>query len=234
MITRKTSWILATAASLGIAAPLFAQQAEGGHANSAAPADQASQSESSQRAQETDQQINKLLVDIAQDPKTASDKLFILTAAIHNQSEIELAKAVAQRTKNDQVRQMAERLIQRLQKTNDQLQKTAQALGMPLPQGLGQLPVKEVAIVSSLPEDQLDRGYTARVQADNAQDASQYQSESQIAQNPQVKQFAQDEQQGMRDREQDADQTAQGIGMQRQGEAQPAANTIRHNESDGK
>lgn len=230
---------VATVASLIIVGTAVAQQsgqdqsgrgsASDQQRQSATP-DQSSQSGSSNQnaaaRQQADEQITRTLAQIAQDPKTAADKLFLLTAALHNQSEIELAREVMQKTQNPQVKKMAQNMIQELQKTRDQLQQTAQAVGLQLPPELGQAAVQEVRIVAALPADQLDRQYTAQAQADNAQDASQYQSEAQIAQDPQVKRFAQQQAEGIQQRSQDANQTAKGIGMPGGEEAQPASGKL--------
>lgn len=230
MFSRKSSWVLAAAASMALGNVAFADQAAADRADASPAADQSRQSDATDRdaqaERQTDDQINHLLAQIAQDPKTAADKLFLLTAAIHNQAEIELARAVVQKSQNEQVKKMAQRMIQELQKTHDQLQQTAQAVGLQLPQTLGRAAVQEVHIVAALPADQVDRQYTAHVQADNAEDASAYQSESQIGQDPQVKRFADDQMQGVRQRSRDANQTAQGIGMQGGEEAQPASGNI--------
>jgi predicted outer membrane protein len=230
MFSRKSSWILAAAASLAVGNIAFADQPAADRADASPAANQSSRSDATDRnaqsERQTDDQINHLLAQIAQDPKTAADKLFILTAAIHNQAEIELARAVLQKSQNEQVRKMAQRMIQELQKTHDQLQQTAQAVGLQLPQTLGQAAVQEVHIVAALPADQLDRQYTAHVQADNAQDASEYQSESQIAQDPQVKRFADDQLRGARQRTRETNEVAQGMGMQGGDEAQPASGNI--------
>ena len=213
------------------------QQTAGDQSNRSGASDQNSQGsqqggragasdQSAQGGRQADDQIHQILTQIAQDPKTAADKLFLLTAAMHNQAEIELAREVAQKTQNPQVKKMAQNMVQQLQKTHEQIQQTAQAVGLQLPRDLNQAAVQEVQIVAALPADQLDRQYTARAQADNAQDTSQYQSEAQIAQDPQVKRFAQEQAQGMQQRSQDANQTARGLGMAGGEEAQPAGGNI--------
>ena len=225
MMSRKTTVVLAATASLVIGAATVAQQSGQGRSGSS--------DQGRQRGRQIDQQISQLLDQIAQDPKTAADKLFLLNAAIHTQAEIELAREVAQKSQNEQVKKMAQNLVQQLKQTNDQLQQTARSLGLQLPQELAQAAVQEVQIVAALPGDQIDRQYTAQVQADNAQDVSQYQSESQIAQDPQVKRFAQDQVRGAQQRTRDANQTAEGMGMRGGEEAQPAAGTVKGNAGGG-
>jgi predicted outer membrane protein len=168
--------------------------------------------------------IDRLLADIAKDPKTSADKLFILQSALQTKSEIELAKQVAQKSQNAAVKKMAQQMQQSLTQQWQQLQQTAQAIGLELPQELAQAQVAEVNIVAALPADQIDQQYLSQVQTDNAEDLARYQSQSQVAQDPRVKQFAQQQVAQAQKRSQDANQVAQGIGMQ--GEAQPAGARI--------
>lgn len=225
---RTLSFSLAAAAGLALGSAAFAEQ--GQPSDRATPAAQQQSDRAAQPGQQTNaqQQIDQLLAQIASDPKTASDKLFLLTAAIHNQSEIELAREVLQKSQNEQVKKMAQQMLDSLQKTHDRIQQTAQAIGLPLPQELTQAAVQEVHIVAALPADQLDRQYTAHAQADNAEDVSDFQSQSQIAQDPQVRRFAQQQAAESQQRSQDANRTARGFGMpDGSGEAQPAGAAIK-------
>jgi predicted outer membrane protein len=253
MTSRKTSLVLAAAAALALGgisvgepadrANSADQQGQSGQAGQQGQGQQGqgqqgqgqqSQGQQGQGQQaDAQRQINQLLAQIAADPNTAADKLFVLTAALHNQSEMQLAKEVLQKTQNEQVKRMAQQMLDSLQKTHQQLQQTAQAIGLQLPQELAQAAVQEVHIIAALPADQLDKSYTSHVQADNAQDLSEAQSESQIAQDPQVRRFAQDQVSSSQDRSRDADQTAQGLGMKGGRDAQPAGATIRK-DSDSK
>jgi predicted outer membrane protein len=237
MSPRKTSLVLTAAASILLGQSAFPEPADrAGQADRSGQAGQSGQGQGQggqarqggqDQSDAQQQQINQLLTQIAADPKTAADKLFILTAAVHNQSEIELAKEVLQKTQNEQVKRMAQQMIKSLQQTHDQLQQTAQAIGLPLPKELAQAAIQEVRIVAALPADQLDQQYTAHVQADNAQDLSSSQSQAKIAQDPQVKKYAQDQVTAAQQRTQDADQTAQGMGMPGSRDAQQAGAKIR-------
>jgi putative membrane protein len=221
MNLRTTSFALVSAAALAIGSAAFA----------ADPPAQPGEPQQPQQPQgnqaDPQQQINQLLVQIAADPKTAADKLFVLTAALHNQSEIALAKEALQKSQNDQVKKMAKHMIDSLQKTHEKIQQTAQAIGLPLPQELAQAAVHEVSIVAALPADQFDRQYTAHAQSDNAEDLSDYQSQAEIAQDPQVRRFAKDQADEVRQRSQDTNQTARGMNMPGTGEAQPAGAAIK-------
>jgi predicted outer membrane protein len=225
MILRKTSLILAAAATLALGRATFADPPDRPAAPPAPGQPQAQPD--GQRQGDAQQQINDLLAQIAADPKTAPDKLFVLTAALHNNSELQLARAIEKKTQNEHVKKLAQQMIDSLQKTHEQIQQTAQAIGLPIPQELAKAEVEAVGIVAALPEDQLDQQYTSHVQSDNAQDLSEARSEEQIAQDPRVRKFAHDEVPQIEQRTQEGDQTAQAMGMPGGNEAQPAAGKIK-------
>ena len=226
MVLRTMSSVLVAAGLLVTTAAFGQQHNESDRSRSAAPQQNA-------KGGEGDEQLDQLLVQIAQDPKTAADKLFLLTAAMHNRSEIELAKGVMQKTQNPQVKKTAQSMLQRLEKTQNQLERTAQAIGLQIPPELNRAAVQEVQIVAAMPPDQMDRQYMARAQADNANDASQYQSQAQIAEDPQVRQFSQDQAQGVQERTRNANQTARGLGMSGGEEAQPASGNVSGHRANG-
>jgi len=237
MLLRKTSLALVVTTSLAFGGVAFSQPSDtnrpaaGGQARDPGqnrPGDQAGRQADAQR------QIDPLLAQIAAEPKTAADKLFILTAALHTQSELQLAKEVQQKTQNEQVKKMAQQMIDSLQKTHEQLQQVAQALGLQIPQTLAQAAVQEVNIVAALPADQLDKQYTAAVQADNAQDLSQYESQASIAQDQRVRDYANGQVPAIRQRTQGANDVARGMDMPGHGDAQPAGATIKGKGGNGR
>jgi predicted outer membrane protein len=240
MVLQKTSLALAVTTSLALGGIAFAQQSDANRP--AAPAaggqardpDQNKPGDQAAGPADVQRQIDQLLLQIAADPKTAADKLFILTAALHAQSELQLAREVMQKTENEQVKKMAQQMIDSLQKTHGQLQQVAQALGLQLPQTLAQAAIQEVNIVAALPADQVDKQYTAAVQADNAQDLSQYESQAAIAQDPRVRDFAKGQVPAIQQRAQGANDVARGMDMPGRGDAQPAGATIKGKGGDGR
>jgi putative membrane protein len=228
MFSRNVTSAFAAVVSLAIGSASLAQPAQ--NDRNGAPQQQPSNREQNTRGQQaqTDAQdeIDNLLDQIAADPKTSADKLFILTAALHTQSELQMAKEVAAKTQNPQVKKLADQMIDHLSKTNEKIQQTAQAVGLQLPTQLAQAAVQEVHIIAALPADQLDKQYTARVQSNNAEDQSRYQSQAQIAQDQRVRQFARDQASGMQQQSADANQAAQSLEMSNSGEARPAGANI--------
>ena len=221
MTSRPTSVALIVAATLVLGVAAFAQEGAGQQRG------REGQAQGGQAQADIERQINELFAQIAQDPETAADKLFLLTTVLDNRAEIELARRVQEKAKNDQVKRLAQRMAQQLEQENQELQRTAQALGMRIPEGIQQAAVQEVRIVAALPADQLDKQYTAHVQAENAGDVAAYQSAAEIANNPQVKQLAQQQLRAQQQRSGEWNQSAQAQGMPSGSEARPAGGTIR-------
>jgi putative membrane protein len=178
------------------------------------------------RTQPADHQIEQLLAKIAEDPDTAADKVFLMTAVLNNQVQIQLAQQVMQKTQNGQVKRLAQRMVQDLSKEDQDLRQIAQSLGLQIPEGLARADAMEVDIVAALPADQMDKAYVASVEADGAADASSFGSQAQISQNDRVRQIATQQGRSQQDRSQEATQTAQAIGM-RGNEPQPAGAQLR-------
>jgi predicted outer membrane protein len=178
--------------------------------------------------QAADEQINQLMAQIAQDPETAADKVFLLTAILDNAAQLQLAREVSEKSQNPQVKKLAQRMMQELQQSDQQLRQTAQAVGLQVPEGLARAHAMEIEIIAALPADQMDRAYTASVMADGASAKSNYQSQSQIAQNDRVRQMSQQQARACQMRHDQTSQTAQALGMQGAGEdqARPAGATI--------
>jgi predicted outer membrane protein len=219
MFSRKISLSVIAAAGIALGSAALAQQQ---------PQQQQSQQQRQQQQADAQAAINRLMAKIAEDPKTAADKLFILTSALQTQSQIAMAREVGQKTQNEQVKKMAQQLAQNLEQAQQQLKQAAQQIGLDLPDALAQANVAEVQVVAALPADQIDQQYTAHVMAQNAQDLSRYQSAAQIAQDPQVRRCAQQQAQSAQQRSQDANTVARGMNMPSGGgEAQPAGARIR-------
>lgn len=204
-MTRRAQTIVTMAASLIFSSSIVLSQAQSGGSRESGPnqtpSGQSSQSAAgsapvsanarAQSAQESETLVSQQLREIAKDPKTAADKLFVLHAAMGNQHEVELAKAAESKSQNAQVKQVAQTIRQDHEKANAQLQRTAQQLGLQLPGSISADKQQEIQILSSLPADQFDKHYICMMQADHAKDLIKYRAVAQNAQNEQVRAYAQ-------------------------------------------
>jgi len=172
-MTRSSTTFVSLAASLMLCGVGLAQQGRGG----------------AQLPTRDDEDTQ--LRQFAQDPKTAADKMFVLHAAMGNQYETELARQVQQKAQNQQVKQLAQHIIDDHQKANEQLQRVAQQLDVRIPQQLPDEKRAKIQLFTSLPEEQLDKQYITAMQADHASDLIKYRATAQTAQNQAVKDYAQ-------------------------------------------
>jgi|SRR5687768_2266963 len=193
-----------------------------------------------QGGQQVDQQINQQLQQFSQDQQNGVDKLFVLRCALDNQFEMRLAEEAQQKVQNPQVKQLVQRIVQDHQQGQQQLQQTAQQLGVQVPQGLTQMKEQEIRILTNLPGDQFEKHYVAHLQAMHAKDVAKFQSVSQLSQNDQVKQFAQQMLPKLQQHAQQVTQVASAVGVPSiniqlgggAGEARPAGGRIGGSGSD--
>jgi putative membrane protein len=173
---------------------------------------------------EADRQIVQQLRSFAQDPNTAADKCFVLKAGCGNQAEIEFARAAEQKAQNLQVKQLAQQIQQDHQQAQQQLQQVAQQLGVQLPQSLPAEKQEELRLMQALPTDQFEKHYVCMMEADHAKDVTEYRATSQLAQNEQVKQYAQQTLPKLQQHYSHTQQVAVALGVPSGGpEAVPAA-----------
>ena len=234
-MTRKhTSVVLAAAAGMIFTGAAWAQDAAGaaGQAGQSDPqrgqSEQRGQGRGEARGQGRagEMQINQQLQQFAQDPSTAPDKLFVLMAAIDNEFEIQSAKAAEQKSQNEQVKQVAQKMIEDHSKAKEQLQPVAQQLGVQLPEQLPRMKQSVLQIMQALPADQFDKHYMAHLQAAHARDVTKFNACAQLSQNDQVKQFAQQQLPVLQQHQQHVNQTAQALGLPSGMEAMPAGARI--------
>jgi putative membrane protein len=158
-------------------------------------------------------QINQQIQSFAQDPSTAADKLFVVMAAIDNEFEIQAGQAAQQKSQNEQVKQIAQKMVDDHTKAKQQLQSVAQQLQVQLPEQLPRMKQSTLQVMNALPADQFDKHYLAHLQAAHAKDVTKFNSCSQLSQNDQVKQFAQQQLPVLQQHFAHVNQTAQAMGL---------------------
>jgi len=182
-------------------------------------ADQAGQAiqAGAQQGQQADQQIMRQLQQIQQSPEMAGDKLFVLGAAIDNQYEIQFSQQAAEKAQNPEVKKLAQMLVQDHQQAGQKLQQVAQQLQIQAPQGLTSMKQQEIQILSSLPSEQFDKIYVAKMVEAHAKGVACFANETSLAQNEQVKQFARQTLPKLQEHQQHVMRAAQAIGLNPQG-----------------
>ncbi len=147
---------------------------------------------------------------------------YLSMQASANLLETQLGQLVAQKATDPQIKQLAQTTSQDHQQANQQLQQVAQQIGETVPQKMNQVDQAIFNQLSQLPPDQLQRQYAFYQVASHQANLLANQYEANNAQNPQIKQFAQQMTSKLQQHLQMAQQVAQaqisGIG----GQAQPA------------
>jgi len=239
-MTRRTRTIVTTAASFIICSSglAFAQQQDpestrtggAGASGSMQIGNSQTGATASARASasgDADQQMEQQLRSIAQDPKTAGEKLFVLKAGCGNQQEIEFGRAAQQKAQNQQVKQFAQQLVQDHQAAQQQLQQVAQQLGVQIPQSLPKDKQQEMQILSSMPTEQFEKHFVCMMEADHAKDLIEYRSAAHMAQNEQVKQYAQQTLPKLQQHYEQVQRAAVALGLPSGGpEAMPASGRL--------
>ncbi len=227
-MTRRTKAIVTMAASLMMSGFALADSGQPGQ-SSATGGQYGSQTgqQSSQMGQQTDRQIIQQIEQFRQDPNTAADKLFVLHTGIADQFEMQLAQQAQQKVQNDQLKQLSQKIVQDHQQSSQQLQQVAQQLSVQIPQSLPEMKQQEIQLWNALPADQFEKQYVVHLQADHAMDITKFQAVAQLAQNDQVKQFAQKQLPMLQQHYQQAQQAAVALGVPSNGpEAMPASGRI--------
>ena len=181
------------------------------HAEHAGQAIQAGASQ--QQGQQIDQQVLKQLQQIQQSPEQAGDKLFVLCAAINNNFEMMLSQQAAQKAQNPEVKKLAQMIMQDHQQAGQQLQQVAQQMQLQVPQGLPSIKQQEIQVMTSLPSQQFDKVYVAKMNELHAMDVTAFGSQTTLAQNPQLKQFVTQALPKLQQHQQHVMRTAQQIGL---------------------
>jgi len=228
---------LSTIATVAIAGGgfCFAQQADPSRAGAGAGAGAAAHDAPAGAAaghdaaagKQVDQQIDQQLQKIQQQKDNlAGDRLFVLNTAIGNHFEMAFAQMAQQKSQDQQVKQLAQRILQDHQQAGQQLQQVAQKLQLDLPQGLPSMKQQELQIIGGMDSKMFDQKFVASMDEHHAKDVTCFRNTTQTAQSPDVKQFASQTLPKLQEHWQLTKRTATAVGLQSDMEAQPAGGRI--------
>ena len=120
-----------------------------------------------------------------------ADQAFAREAAADNQIEIQEAQFVAQNGQNQQVKQLAEALVQDHQQAQQQLEQAARQGQLQLPSSLEEWQQAKLQHVQKHRGEALDRMFTFGTVGGHITDLLKYRYEAENGQNEQLKQYAQ-------------------------------------------
>lgn len=119
------------------------------------------------------------------------DKAFVRKAMEGGMAEVELGQLASQKASSDDVKQFGQKMVDDHTKLNDRMKPVAQQLGVNPPTKLSKKDQEAKTKLESLSGTQFDDAYIRMMLKDHKQDASEFKTEAQNAQNPAVQQAAQ-------------------------------------------
>lgn len=164
---------------------------------------QEAQNQAQQQAQQAQQQAQQAREQAQQNAGNARlaagekagemnpDHHFIKEAAADNQFEIQAAQHAEQQAQNQQVKQLAQRLIQDHQRAEQQLEQVAHSMNVEVPSQLEQWQQDKLQMMQKHQGEMAERAFTFGEVGDHRTDLLKYQYEAEHAQNEQLKQYAQ-------------------------------------------
>jgi predicted outer membrane protein/sporulation protein YlmC with PRC-barrel domain len=121
-----------------------------------------------------------------------ADQQFVEKAAIGNQFEIQAAQIALQKSGSDQVKQLAQRIMDDHEKAGDQLEQIVQDLGTQAPTELDQEHQQQIQALQDAPEDQFNEVYVPGQIRAHEETIQLFQKQAEQGQDQQLKQFAQE------------------------------------------
>ena len=209
---------LTTAVALALGSFSFAQQREPAAGTGAAGGQTAHPSGAAgaygaQPARAAGGAMEQQLQQIAQDPNTAADKLFVLKAGHESLMCQAIAQQVASKAQNPEVKKLAQQHVQDEQQCQQKLQSVAQSLQVQLPQQISPKEQQIVQILSSIPADQLEKHFVAGAHVESTKNILALQSCAQLSQNDAIKKFAQEALPMLQQQHQQSMAVAQQLGI---------------------
>ncbi|MGA8089211.1 MAG: DUF4142 domain-containing protein [Terracidiphilus sp.] len=121
-----------------------------------------------------------------------AEKAFVSKALEGGEAEVQLGQLAAQKSQSDDVKQFAQKMVSDHSQMADKWFKpVAKQLGVPEPKGPSKKDKKEIAKLQGLSGQDFDRAYISMMVKDHQQDLKDFKDEAQMAQDPNVKQVAQ-------------------------------------------
>ncbi len=121
-----------------------------------------------------------------------AEKTFVSKALQGGEMEVQLGQLAQQKSQSNDVKQFGQKMVNDHGQMADKWFKpVAQQLGISEPKGLSKKDKKEIARLEGLSGEEFDREYITMMVKDHQQDLKEFKDEAQSAQNPNVKQIAQ-------------------------------------------
>jgi putative membrane protein len=120
-----------------------------------------------------------------------AEKAFVSKALEGGEAEVQLGQLAAQKSESDDVKQFAQKMVSdHSQMANQWFKPVAKQLGVSEPNGPSKKDKKEIAKLQAMSGADFDREYITMMVKDHQQDLKEFKSEADSAQDPNVKQIA--------------------------------------------
>lgn len=120
-----------------------------------------------------------------------SERAFVTKALEGGEAEVQLGQLAEQKSQSNDVKQFAQKMVSDHSQMGDKwLKPVAQQLGVSQPKGPSKKDKKEIARLEGLSGEDFDREYILMMVKDHRQDLKDFKDEAQAAQDPSVKQVA--------------------------------------------
>jgi putative membrane protein len=121
-----------------------------------------------------------------------AEKAFVTKALEGGAAEVQLGQLAQEKSQSNDVKQFGQKMVNDHSQMADKwLKPVAQKLGVSEPKGPSKKDKKEIAKLQGLSGDDFDREYITMMVKDHQQDLKDFNDEAQAAQDPNVKQIAQ-------------------------------------------
>jgi putative membrane protein len=145
----------------------------------------------------------------------AADRDFVTMAASSSMMEVEASKMALEKSKNEEVRKFAQRMVDDHSKASEELRSMAGSAGMTeMPSAMVQVHASHMDRLRALGGQEFDREYAAQVGvAAHTEAVDLFEGASRDASNPDVRQFAEQKLPALRDHLEHAQKLAKSVGV---------------------
>jgi putative membrane protein len=174
--------LLGSASTLLVAVMAVAQTPPGGGAGSQQP---------NMPNQPTSPMANPNMDPTMANQQSMADQSFVKKALEGGAAEVELGQLAQQKSQSEDVKQFGQKMVQDHTQLGDQMKPIAQQLGVKEPKGPSKKDKELIGKLEALSGPQFDEAYIQAMVKDHKQDLKDFKDAAQTAQNPNVKQAAQ-------------------------------------------
>jgi putative membrane protein len=119
-----------------------------------------------------------------------TDSTFVKKAARGGLAEVELGQLATQKASSEDVKKFGQRMVDDHSKANEQLKQVAAEKHIDLPQDLNAKDKATKARLEKLSGEQFDKAYMKNMVKDHQTDVAEFERESKMGRDPEVKSFA--------------------------------------------